>query len=98
MRPLKYTEETLTLSVADNGVGLTPEKLQELEGKPHYMESTDERLDLRHGLGLLLVRQIVEAHDGSMKIDSVPMQGYKVTLSFSTLLKSGKNNVSFHSK
>ena len=62
------------------------------------MESTDERLDLRHGLGLLLVRQIVEAHDGSMKIDSVPMQGYKVTLSFSTLLKSGKNNVSFHSK
>ena len=95
---LKYTEETLTLSVADNGVGLTPEKLQELEEKPHYMESTDERLDLRHGLGLLLVRQIVEAHDGSMKIDSVPMQGYKVTLSFSTLLKSGKNNVSFHSK
>ena len=95
---LKYTEETLTLTVADNGVGLTPEKLQELAEKPHYMESTDERLDLRHGLGLLLVRQIVEAHDGSMKIDSVPMQGYKVTLSFSTLLKSGKNNVSFHSK
>ena len=95
---LKYTEETLTLTVADNGVGLTPEKLQELAEKPHYMESTDERLDLRHGLGLLLVRQIVEAHDGSMKIDSVPMQGYKVTLSFSTLLKRGKNNVSFHSK
>ena len=95
---LKYTEETLTLTVADNGVGLTPEKLQELAEKPHYMESTDERLDLRHGLGLLLVRQIVEAHDGSMKIDSVPMQGYKVTLSFSTLLKSVKNNVSFHSK
>ena len=95
---LKYTEETLTLSVADNGVGLTPEKLQELEEKPHYMESTDERLDLRHGLGLLLVRQIVEAHDGSMKIDSAPMQGYEVTLSFSPLLKSGKNNVSIHSK
>ena len=79
---LKYTEETLTLSVADNGVGLTPEKLQELEEKPHYMESTDERLDLRHGLGLLLVRQIVEAHGGSMRMDSISNQGCQTTLSF----------------
>ena len=96
---LKNTGEALTLTVADNGVGLTPEKLQELEEKPHYMESTDERLNLRHGLGLLLVRQIVEAHDGSMKIESAPMQGYEVTLSFSLLLKRRKsNNVSPHSK
>ena len=79
---LKYTEETLTLSVADNGVGLTPEKLQELEGKPHYMESTDERLDLRHGLGLLLVRQIVEAHHGTLFIESEPNKGYEARIVF----------------
>ena len=42
----------LSLAVTDNGTGLSAEKLQELEEKPHYMESTDERLDLRHGLGL----------------------------------------------
>ena len=79
---LKNTGETLTLTVADNGVGLTPEKLQELEEKPHYMESTDERLDLRHGLGLLLVRQIVEAHGGSIKIEGTSNQGCQTTLSF----------------
>ena len=79
---LKYTEETLTLSVADNGVGLTPEKLQELEEKPHYMESTDERLDLRHGLGLLLVRQIVEAHHGTLFIESEPNKGYEARIVF----------------
>ena len=77
---LKYTEETLTLTVADNGVGLTPEKLQELEEKPHYMESTDERLDLRHGLGLLLVRQIVEAHHGTLYIESEPNKGYEAKI------------------
>ena len=79
---LETTGETLLLTVADNGVGFTPEKLQELEEKPHYMESTDDRLDLRHGLGLLLVRQIVEAHGGSMRIDSAPTQGCQTVLSF----------------
>lgn len=79
---LKNTEETLILTVADNGVGLTPEKLQELEGKPHYMESTDKRLDLRHGLGLLLVRQIVKAHHGTLYIESEPNKGYEARIVF----------------
>jgi signal transduction histidine kinase len=72
----------ITLTVADNGVGLSPEKLRELGEKPHYMESTDERLNLRHGLGLLLVRQIVEAHGGTMIIESEPEQGYQTALCF----------------
>lgn len=80
---LEDVENFLLLTVADNGVGLSPEKLHELEEKPHYMESTDDRLDLRHGLGLILVRQIVEAHNGSMKFDSGEQKGCKVTLTFS---------------
>ncbi|MEH2938710.1 sensor histidine kinase [Lawsonibacter sp. JLR.KK007] len=77
---LDCSDSTVSLTVADDGVGLSPEKLRELEEKPHYMESTDERLDLRHGLGLLLVRQIVEAHGGIMKIESAPQSGYKTIL------------------
>ena len=74
--------EDVSITVADNGVGMSAEKLRELEEKPHYMESIDERLDLRHGLGLLLVRQIVEAHGGTMKIESAPQSGYKTILIF----------------
>lgn len=77
---LDCSDSTVSLTVADDGVGLSPEKLRELEEKPHYMESTDERLDLRHGLGLLLVRQIVEAHGGTMEIESAPQSGYKTIL------------------
>ena len=77
---LDCSDSTVSLTVADDGVGLSPEKLRELKEKPHYMESTDERLDLRHGLGLLLVRQIVEAHGGTMKIESAPQSGYKTIL------------------
>ena len=50
--------------------------------KPHYMESTDDRLDLRHGLGLILVQQIVNAHNGTMQIESEEQKGCKVILDF----------------
>ena len=76
------SDTAIFLTVADNGVGLSAEKLRELEEKPHYMESTDEQLDLRHGLGLLLVRQIVEAHGGTIEIESTPQNGYKTVLTF----------------
>ena len=79
---LTCSDASISLAIADNGVGLSAEKLRELEEKPHYMESTDERLDLRHGLGLLLVRQIVEAHGGGMKIESASQSGYQTVLSF----------------
>lgn len=73
---------SVSLCVADNGVGLSEEKQRELQEVPHYMESIDERLDLRHGLGLLLVRQIVLAHNGTMTIESVPQKGCQITMDF----------------
>lgn len=79
---LAFADTSVFLIVADDGVGLSVEKLRELEEKPHYMESTDERLDLRHGLGLLLVRQIVKAHGGTMKMESAPQSGYKTIIIF----------------
>lgn len=79
---LEKVEDSLLITVEDNGMGLSPEKLQELEEKPHYMESTDDRLDLRHGLGLILVHQIVDSHKGTMQIESEEKSGYKVTLAF----------------
>lgn len=79
---LDCSDTSLILIIADNGIGLSAGKLRELEEKPHYMNSTDERLDLRHGLGLLLVRQIVETHEGTMQIKSVANHGFTTTLTF----------------
>ncbi|WP_195321083.1 sensor histidine kinase [[Clostridium] symbiosum] len=74
--------EDVFLTVSDNGIGLSPEKYKELTEKPHYLKSTDERLDLRHGLGLILVRQIVEVHGGKMEIKDKFESGFEVTISF----------------
>jgi len=84
---LQVTEGKLLLTVQDNGIGISAEKMEELKNKPHYMESTDDRLDLRHGLGLLLVRQIVEAHQGTIEIESKPQEGYKTNIYFPRNLK-----------
>lgn len=77
---LDYVEHGFELQIKDNGIGLSEKRLRELQEIPHYMESTDERLDLRHGLGLIIVRQIVIAHGGKIKIDSEPNRGYTTTI------------------
>ena len=74
--------QNATVIIADNGIGISALKLKELNTKTHYMESTDEKLNLRHGLGMLLVRQIVDAHHGVIKIESKPQEGFKTTLTF----------------
>jgi signal transduction histidine kinase len=79
---LDCSDTAIRLTVSDDGIGLSEKELQELNDRPHYMESTDERLDLRHGLGLLLVRQIVAAHGGTVEIESEPQQGCKTVLMF----------------
>ncbi len=85
---LRITEDKLLLTVQDNGIGISAEKMEELENKPHYMESTDDRLDLRHGLGLLLVRQIVKAHHGTIEIESKPQKGFKTNIYFPCMIPS----------
>ena len=47
-----------------------------------YMESTDERLDLRHGLGLLIVQQVAAAHNGSFKLTNVFPKGCEAAIIF----------------
>ncbi len=75
-------ETGITVMVSDDGIGVSAEKLEKLRATAHHLESTDERLNLRHGLGVLLVRQIVEAHHGTVEIESAPQNGYQTVLVF----------------
>ena len=72
----------ITVAVMDDGVGVSAEKLKELTADNRHLESTDEKLGLRHGLGVLLVRQIVEAHKGTIVMESEPGKGFKTALTF----------------
>lgn len=75
-------EAGITVDIADDGAGVSVEMLKELTADSHHLESTDEKLNLRYGLGVLLVRQIVDAHKGTMTMESAPQKGFRTMLTF----------------
>lgn len=70
------------ICVEDSGVGVSDEQIENLNNSPHYMICDTNTTEQRHGLGLLIVKQIVSAHQGKMKIDHSIYGGFKVVLAF----------------
>lgn len=67
-------EQDVVISCTDHGVGIPPEKIPKL-GEPFF--TTKEK---GTGLGLMMCHQIMEAHQGSMKIESQVGKGTRVEL------------------
>jgi two-component system heavy metal sensor histidine kinase CusS len=68
------------VAVSDNGCGIAPEHLPRVFDRFYRVESS--RGSDGAGLGLALVKSIVELHGGSAKIKSEAGRGTTVTLSF----------------
>ncbi len=71
-----------TITVADDGVGATDEQMEKLNKAPHYMVCDENVAEQRHGLGLLIVKQIIAAHGGTAAIEHSAYGGFcvKITL------------------
>lgn len=82
MLRLALNDNFLSLSIIDNGKGISDEKIAEFKNRQHYMYSSDDCLDLRHGLGLLIVKQIACAHEAQFEIKNSLPNGCRVILSF----------------
>lgn len=66
--------------VADDGIGATDGQIGQLNHAPHYLACDENTTQQRHGLGLLLVKQIVAAHNGTMLIRHSRQGGFAVEL------------------
>ena len=73
-------EDTCMVVVADDGRGATDEQIEKLNRSPHYMICDENTTRQRHGLGLLIVKQIVMAHGGVTEIGHSSYGGFSVTL------------------
>lgn len=73
------------VTVADDGVGVTDEQIEKLNHAPHYMVCDEHVEGQRHGLGLLIVKQIAAVHDGTVTIGHSPYGGFGAEIELPTL-------------
>ncbi|HLX73548.1 MAG TPA: ATP-binding protein, partial [Terriglobales bacterium] len=77
------------ISVQDSGVGIAPEDQTRIFDE--FAQARNAHADVARsgsGLGLAIAKRIVEAHNGQLRVESIPAQGS--TFSFTLPLKSAK--------
>lgn len=71
---------TCKICIEDSGIGASDEQIDRLNNTPHYMICDTNTAEQRHGLGLLIVKQIIKGHNGEIIIDHSEYGGFKVVL------------------
>jgi signal transduction histidine kinase len=72
-------DKCLSINIKDQGIGIDPKELSNIF-KPFY-RCANEGIE-GSGLGLYLVKMVVEMHNGSIDISSTPKQGTRIQLCF----------------
>jgi signal transduction histidine kinase len=72
----------MMVEVADSGIGMTPDEVEVALTPFGQVENALTREVAGTGLGLPLVKAMVEAHGGRFEIESAPGQGTTVRLFF----------------
>lgn len=81
-------ENLVIVSVSDTGIGIAPSRLEEIFEPFHQLDSSSTRRYGGTGLGLSLVRQIVEAHGSMLDVQSA--EGRGTTFKFPLLAVAGR--------
>ncbi len=77
---IKRKNDKIELSIKDKGPGISQEKIDTIFDSSKSISSRFKKVG--SGLGLFISRKIMEAHDGSIEIESKPGYGAKFTLVF----------------
>lgn len=90
---LSSTQETVIMSVEDSGPGIAQTHLPHLFERFYRVDSSRDRQSGGAGLGLAIAKEIVEAHQGSLKVQSEVGKGTKFTLSLPILQKESSTRL-----
>ncbi len=93
---LKYAESRITVSaevvgdhirihVDDDGIGIKPEERQRVFSAFTRLDRSRDRATGGYGLGLAIVRLVLEQHGGTATADESPLGGARFTLSWPLL-------------
>ncbi|MCB1753924.1 MAG: PAS domain-containing protein [Gammaproteobacteria bacterium] len=73
-------ENNLILSVSDTGFGISEAEKSHIFEKFYRSDDIEVRERSGHGLGLSLVKEIIDLHNGSISVDSVKGEGTRFTV------------------
>jgi two-component system sensor histidine kinase/response regulator len=87
---VKEQEDSILISVTDTGVGISKEDLP-LIFNDFYMGKSGHVAEAGSGLGLALTRRILEAHNGSISVESELGEGSTFTIRLPTIKENTEN-------
>lgn len=76
------TGEFATVTVADSGIGIAPEDLERIFERFYQVDNSATRRYEGTGVGLALVKELVELHGGSIQVESKLNEGTTFTVRF----------------
>ncbi len=80
------TEHSLLITVRDSGVGISPERLPHIFDRFYQVDDSNTRVHEGSGVGLALVKELVDLHSGDISVRSELGAG----TTFTVLLPFGK--------
>ncbi len=89
------TKDNIQISVKDDGIGIPEDKLESVFGR---FEQVNKKMKMERegtGIGLSLVKSLVEMHDGEIKLNSKLGEGSEFLITLPDVLVEEDNNIEF---
>ncbi|WP_152394903.1 sensor histidine kinase [Paenibacillus guangzhouensis] len=94
---LMAAEDTVTVEITDNGVGIPPDALPHIFERFYRAEPSRNSATGGSGLGLAIARQIIEGHGGSIWASSQENEGTSIFFTLKRLNEGGQGEHVTHS-
>lgn len=78
---VKHERSNMVLTIEDNGVGMTEDTIAKVFSQTEKLSTLGTNSEKGTGLGLLIVKEFVDKHKGSIKVKSVLGKGSEFTIS-----------------
>lgn len=89
-------ESKVNITLSDTGSGIAPEKIQGIFEEFNNNSNGANYLEMQSsGIGLAYSKKLVELHNGSLEIESIPNKGTRITIEVPydrTLIQSANDN------
>jgi signal transduction histidine kinase len=73
-------DDLVVLQVADTGIGIPPDQHERIFDRFYQVDGSSSRRYGGMGLGLALVKEVVEAHGGTVRVESAENEGSTFTM------------------